>query len=154
MSRKIRSDSNTTAGEMMRDGLPEPPEHIRLPDEARPFWWSVVGAKSPDAWTPADLELAAELARTKADLERLRREIREEGDIVDGKVSPKRKLEETLVARSIRLSRTLQVHAIATVGRSGDQRQRNQAARDARDVADGLGDDDLIAAPVGGKGVH
>ena len=29
-----------------------------------------------------------------------------------------------------------------------------QAARDARDVADGLGDDDLIAAPVGGKGVH
>ena len=154
MSRKNRSDSNTTQGVMMRAGLPVPPEHVHVPEAARPFWQSIMAAKAVDAWTPADLELAAELARTKADLERLRREIREEGDIVDGKVSARRKLEESLVARSIRLTRSLQVHALATVGRSGDQRQRNQAARDARDVADGLGDDDLIAAPVGGKGVH
>ena len=140
---------------MMRAGLPEPPEHIELPAETMPFWWSVVGAKAPDSWTPPDLELAAELARTKADLERLRREIAEEGDLTpDGKISARRKLEDALVTRAIRLSRALQIHALATVGRSGDQRQRNQAARDARDVADGLGDDDLIAAPVGGKGVH
>ena len=149
MSRKIRSDSNTTAGAMLRAGLPEPPDHIDLPAETMPFWWSVVGAKAADSWTPPDLELAAELARTKADLERLRREIAEEGDIIEGKISPRRKLEESLVTRAIRLTRALQVHALATVGRSGDQRQRNQAARDARDVADGIDDDDLIAPPTG-----
>ncbi|PAU81061.1 TerS protein [Halovibrio salipaludis] len=142
-NRKQRSDSITQHGEWKRGSLPYPPDHVNLQESAKPFWWSIIAAKAPDAWTAPDLEQAAELARTKADLERLRGQIAETGDLTpDGeKIHPLRKLEETLVARSIRLSRALQVHALATVGQSGDQRQRNQ---DWRDTAGAGSDDDLI----------
>ena len=46
MTKKLRSDSHTAAGEMLRSRLPEPPDHVRLPDEARPFWDSIMLAKA------------------------------------------------------------------------------------------------------------
>ena len=85
----------------------------------------------------------------------MRREVAEEGDLTpDGeKVSPKRKLEDQLVQRSIRLSRTLQIHALATQGRSADQQKRNAASRDARETASAIDGDGLIAPAVpGGAG--
>lgn len=154
MSRKNRSDSHTTEGEMLRTPLPKPPEHIHLPDDCMAHWWAIVGTKAADAWTAHDLEYAAELARCQADLERLRGEIRAEGDIIDGKLNPKRRLEDQLVQRAIRLSRLLQVHALATQGRSGDQTTRNKAARKLRESGDDVADDDGLLAKPDKTGMH
>ena len=149
MKRKNPTDTTTEAGTLMRAVPPEPPAHVHVPEEAMPHWRSVVSAKAPDSWTPADLSLAGELARTFADLENLRRGIRAEGDLIGGKVNPLHKLADTLTTRAIRLTRLLQVHALATQGRSGDQSKRNKAAREARDTAENAGDDPLIPTGSG-----
>ena len=49
--RRNPSDTATEAGDLFRASLPHPPEHVYLPDAARPFWWSVVSAKAADAWS-------------------------------------------------------------------------------------------------------
>ena len=149
MTRRNPHTTSTETGNLMRSAPPSPPAHVDVPDEAMPHWFAIVTAKSPDSWTPHDLAMAAELARTFADLERLRREIHAEGDVVKGKVNPKHKLSDTLSARAIKLTRLLQIHPLATQGRSADQGKRNTAARAAQETAEGLGDDPLI--PTGSR---
>jgi hypothetical protein len=53
---------------------------------------------------------------------------------------------DQLVKREERLTRLLQIHPEATVGKARDQVKKNTAAREARDTLEGH--DDLIAAPV------
>lgn len=152
--RRIRSDSHKTEGEMYRNEAPEPPAHITLPDDARPAWDAIVRAREYSAWTAVDLEHAANLAICLADLDRLRQEVREEGDTVMNMrgtmvVNPKHTLMETLSRRSVALSRMLHVHAEATVGESKDDRKRNAKQREMaskRGVADESGG--LIATPM------
>jgi len=144
-NRRNRSDSASSAVQFVADeSTPiEPPAHVELRDEDWPHWWAIVRAKRRESWTEHDLIFAAELARNFADLNRLRRELADEGDIVGGVINPKRKIEGDLIARSIRLTRLLQIHPLATQGRSADQAKRNTRAREAADAAA----DDLIAGP-------
>ena len=132
-------------------GVIEPPEHVNVPEGARPFWKSITSARAADRWNDADLESAGELARTKYNIERLNLEIDGEGDTILNQkgtmiVNPKHNLLETLTRRMVALSRMLQVHAEATQGKSGKQVKANQAQSDAAKQIDGF--DDLISRPV------
>lgn len=123
----------------------DPPAHVVLREGDRPFWDSVVRARARDTWTTSDLENAANLARCKADVERLQAEITAEGDIVKNDrgtqvLNPKHTLLETLSRRAVALSRMLHVHAEATVGESRDAVKALKTEREAAEVAD----DDLI----------
>lgn len=138
---------------MARATPPEPPEHIHIPDDAMPHWWALVRAREYEAWTGPDLEHVANLACCLYDCERLRREIREEGDtLVNAKgtpvVNPKHALLEQLSRRSVSLSRLVHVHAEATAGKSRDDSKRSQKQREVSEATDTSGDDDLIAAPI------
>lgn len=138
--------------EMAQAKVPEPPAWIVLPTEAEPVWDSIVRARDYRSWTNIDLEHAANLACCLADLERLRREVRAEGDTIENAkgtmvVNPKHALMETLSRRSVALSRMLHVHAEATTGESRHQKQKSQQQRDVSEAVNG-GDDDLIAKPV------
>ena len=128
-----------------------PPEWVRVPDAAMGFWRSITQARSADRWNNSDLEAAAELARTKSSIERLNRELEEEGDIVVNErgtqiVNPKHNLLETLTRRMVALSRALQVHAEATQGKSREQVKGNKAQAQAKKIMDSS--DDLIARPT------
>ncbi|RMG71919.1 MAG: TerS protein [Chloroflexi bacterium] len=128
----------------------DPPKHVKLRETDLPFWYSVVRARAKNSWTDHDLEIAANLARCKADIERIQAELNEEGDTIlnaRGTVvmNPKHSLLETLSRRSVALSRIVQVHAGATV-QAADQRKKNTAERNARQALNDL-DDELIATP-------
>jgi len=116
-----------------------------------PYWRSITKARAADRWNDSDLETAAELARTKASIERLNGELCNEGDIVVNErgtpiVNPKHSLLETLTRRMVALSRMLQVHAEATQGKARDQVKKNQAQQHA---ASAIADhDDLIPKSV------
>lgn len=151
-----RQRSDTIAGAVSSyqgaSRLFEPPAHVRVPDAARPFWFSIVQARAADRWNEADLEVAAELARCRATIERLNLELEDESDIITNAkgtqvVNPKHSLLETLTRRMVALSRALQVHAEATQGKSRDQVKQNKAQQQARGTVDDLEDDDLIATP-------
>ena len=135
--RKQRSDSITAAVENMQSGEIFPPEHVHLRECDWPFWTSIVRARAKQNWTDVDLESAANLARCKADIERLQLEITAEGDTVVNQrgtqiVNPKHSLLETLTRRAMALSRMLHVHAEATVGEARAEKKPNQAAQEAQ----------------------
>lgn len=145
--KQIRSDSLTAAldAALSANEIIEPPAHVSLRDGDRPFWDSIVNARASSAWEMVDLENAANLARCKADVERLQKEISIEGDIVMGvnelKVNPKHKLLETLSRRAVALSRMLHVHAEATEGESRDAGKKLKTEKAAKQA---VTDDGLI----------
>ena|SRR5690554_4793423 len=153
MAKRQKFDSATGAVTTMQGAMTaiDPPDWVHLPDSALPFWKSITQARAAERWNNSDLENAAELARTKASIERLNTELEEEGDIVVNErgtpiVNPKHSLLETLTRRMVALSRMLQVHAEATQGKSRDQVKVNKAQAGARAVMDSA--DDLIARPA------
>lgn len=146
MARRQRTDTVDGAVSAMAGAVSEipVPDHVIVPENAMKFWRSVTKARSADRWNDSDLEVAAELARTKANIERLNGEIAEEGDVIKNDrgtpiVNPKHNLLETLTRRVVALSRMLQVHAEATQGKSREQVKSNKAQAEAAKVAKEVG---------------
>lgn len=147
--KRQRSDSITAAVRAAANAAAapiQPPAHVNLREGDQPFWESIVSARARDAWTAADLELAAGLARCKADIERIQREIDAEGDILENAkgtpvVNPRHTLLETMSRRAVAVSRMLHVHAEATQGESADQGKRLSTEKAAKSVTK---EDDLI----------
>lgn len=145
--KRRRSDSAAAAVKAAQAaalGPLKPPSHITLRKGDKPFWNAIVTARARDTWTVSDLAIAANLARSQADIERLQAEVDIEGfTIPSGNgtpiVNPKHKLLETLSRRAVSLARMLHVHAQATVGRSEDASKALKLERDAQ-----AEDDDLI----------
>ena len=139
--RRVRSDSITAAVAAAQVQLAiDPPAHVSLRDGDRPFWDSIVRARATSTWNASDLEQAANLARCKADIERLQKELTEQGDIIENDrgtqvINPRHSLLEVLSRRSVALSRMLHVHAEATVGRSEHQAKRAAPEQDAKEAA-------------------
>ncbi|MCQ4322895.1 P27 family phage terminase small subunit [Stutzerimonas stutzeri] len=141
--RRPRSDSAKSAvaaAQNAAQGPIAPPACVTLRSGDLPFWERVVSSKARDNWTDVDLVTAAQLARAYADIEMLQRQIDADGYILDGKVNPAAALLETLSKRTIALTRVLQVHCLATVGRSANSVKSAALERDARAHLD----DDLI----------
>lgn len=154
MSKRQRVDSADGALNAMAGAHKEiaPPDWVVVPPAAQKFWRSITRARAADRWNDSDLENAAELARTKASIERLNIELEAEGDIIKNDrgtpiVNPKHSLLETLTRRMVALSRMLQVHAEATQGKSRDQVKGNQAQESARKAVDPSFDESLVSRP-------
>lgn len=153
---KKRADSLHVMAQAFNDASNDypAPAHVRLRDRDIPFWNAITRARARDTWTDIDLGHAANLARCQADIERIQEEIDTEGDtLVNDRgtvvMNPKHSLLETLSRRSIALCRTLQVHAIATVGESKQSRGKNSSQREAqRTVAQIDEDESLLARPM------
>jgi hypothetical protein len=151
--KRHRADSHETEGEMMRAQPPSPPEHLEMPEYVMPHWWAVVRARDYSAWTETDLEHAANLACCLADTEQLRREIREEGNVIQNAkgtpvANPKHSLLEQMSRRAVALSKLIHVHAEATAGKSRDDAKRSETQRSAAEKAEESTGDGLIAPPV------
>lgn len=141
--KRARTDTAKAAVQAAQNAaLPplEPPACVSLRPGDRPFWERIITSKARDNWTDVDLVTAAQLARAQADIEALQALVDAEGYVVDGKINPAAQMQETLVKRATALTRVLQVHAIATVGRSPDTRDAAALERQARQQPD----DDLI----------
>ena len=125
-------------------GLPAPPDHLKESD--LPHWWAIVSAKRREAWSELDLEQAANLAHTLAGIRKLQDDIHTDGFLIDGKKNPMIDILDIFVKRSLALARLLQIHSLATNGKSSAQATRNQAFREAREAMDD-GDDDSSLIP-------
>jgi len=153
-NRRKRSDSAAAAQAAVSaaaSGVIEPPAYVRVLKTARPFWDAIMETRAADSWTPGDLVLAGQLARTHAEIEKYtkmaEKESRIQPDAQGGlKVHPVHKVLADLQGQALSLSRSLQIHARATQGESRDQANRNQLSAGARKTMDSA--DDLIARPM------
>ena len=126
--KRKRSDSTAAAiaaTQAAALGPLEPPEHVRVPAAARPFWDAIVQARPRDTWNPVDMASAANLARVQCALE---------ASLIGSDEHMK------LTRLALALTRAIAVNTVATVGRSADIAKGAELERSARQD-DG---DDLI----------
>jgi hypothetical protein len=150
MPRKARIDSAAEAVRIMAGSAREiqPPSHVPLDDMDWPYWHNVVSEFARAEWSEHQLELAAMLARTMANLEQEQRTLRAEGFIAvrengTSVENPRARAVKSLTGDILSLRRSLALHARA---RSGD----NRDAAKQRDMGRGLEQevsDDLLARP-------
>ena len=151
MARKPRIDSTEAAVEVARSAgqAITPPSNVPLSAEDMPFFASVIDEFARSEWTAHQLELAAMLARTMADLERDQRLMREEGPILCSEkgtpvVNPRKTVIQMNSSIILSYRRSLQLHARAQGGEARDTGKRRSQAKE---IEGGLDDDDLLARP-------
>ncbi len=132
-------------------GAPSIPRHVKLRECDIPFWNGILRARTKDDWVEYDLVVAAQLARTQADIELEQETLYAEGSVIDNSrgtpiPNPRVAVLEALARREMALLRTLRM-AGAVVG---DVRERaaklraQRAAEEARQSVEAE-EDDLLA---------
>jgi len=114
------------------------PDHVPLDAADLPFWNSVIAEFARSEWTDHQLELAAMLARTMADLAREQVELRIEGSIAYSDkgtpvVNPRKSIIQMHAGTILSFRRSLSLHARAqgeaeTVGPRRAQAKAIEAA--------------------------
>jgi hypothetical protein len=153
MPRKPRIDSGAELARVAAGAFRqiEPPSNVPLEPGDLPFFASVVAEFARVEWTAHQLELAAMLARTMADMEREQRMMRAEGSVVYTEkgtpvVNPRKAVLQMAAGTILSYRRSLQLHARAQTRDVGDAAKRRAAGR-AHEAAVDDAADDLIARP-------
>ncbi len=148
---KARIDSVTAAVEIMKVAGKEllSPAHIPLDEIDLPFWRNVIAEFARAEWTEHQLEIAAMLARTMADLNREQRTLRIEGFIAvrengTSVENPRARAVKSLTGDILSLRRSLALHARARSGDSRNDGNRKEMGR----ALEAQVDDDLLARPT------
>ena len=128
--------------------LPEPSQP--LSDAALKHWPAIIKAKRLSAWTGVDLALATALACDLAAIETLTTKLATDGYVLTGDkgkqyAHPAAGLLDQAARRTVMTCRALQIHAIATTGKTDHQADKNEAARDLAGKLDNV--HDLIPRP-------
>ena len=151
MARRPRIDSSAEAVRIMAGAKRElqPPSHVPLDDMDWPYWHSVVAEFARAEWTEHNLELAAMLARTMANVELEQRTLRAEGYVAESQrgtpvVNPRSMAVQALTGQILSLRRSLALHARA---RNGDNRNAAVRKGQSKEIEQQFSDD-LLAAPV------
>lgn len=120
--RNPRSDSAAAAVQAAQNaaqGPLTPPAHVPLPDGAVPFWDALVRNRARHRWNEADLATAALLAVTQWQAMQVMADIEQAA------------LADKLSRRIALLSKLLNVHAEATIGRAQAQGKTLELEREA-----------------------
>lgn len=112
-----------------------PPSHVPLDDMDWPYWHNVVAEFARAEWTEHQLELAAMLARTMANLEQEQRTLRAEGFIAvrengTSVENPRARAVKSLTGDILSLRRSLALHARAKSGDSRTDANRREQSKD------------------------
>lgn len=151
MARKQRIDSNAAAVKIMAGVTRQvqPPAHVPLDAMDWPFFESVIEEFARSEWTEHQVELAAMLARTMANLESEQRALRTEGfttksDRGTPVANPRAAIVKGLAGDILSMRRSLSLHARAQKGEARDVAKRQSQAKAIETDLD----DDLLARPV------
>ncbi len=151
--RKARIDSAAEAVRVMAKATIEilPPSNVPLDDGDEPFFRNVVAEFARSEWSDHQLELAAMLARTMADLVREQKLLRDEGGVSYSEkgtpvANPRKTIVQMHAASILSFRRSLALHARAMGGEARDTAKRREAAKEI-EGDNPLEDDDLLARP-------
>lgn len=152
MAKRARIDSAAEAVRVMAKAGREisPPSHVPMDEMDWPFWHNVVGEFARAEWTEHQLEVAAMLARTMANLEQEQRSLRAEGFIAvrengTSVENPRARAVKSLTGDILSLRRSLALHARA---KSGDSRSDADRREKAKALEADFGSQ-FLASPVG-----
>lgn len=126
----------------------QPPGHVPLDPCDWPFFENVIEEFTRSEWTEHQIELAAMLARTMANLEREQRELRAEGSVLKSDrgtpvPNPRVTITKGLTGDILSMRRSLALHARAQKGEARDVAKRVGIAKEIETDLD----DPLLARP-------
>lgn len=126
------------------------PAHVPLDEADMPFWESVISEFARSEWTDHQLELAAMLARTMADLEKEQRLFREEGSVSYSEkgtpvINPRKMAIQMHSGTILSFRRSLSLNARAMGGDANKIATRREHAKSVENGAN-CDDDGLLAA--------
>ena len=152
MKRRERADAASAAVGVMQAATQQitPPSNVPLDDRDLPFFASVLDEFARSEWTAHQLELAAMLARTMADLEEEQRLMRAEGSICKTDkgtpvINPRKTAIQMHYGNIHSARRSLSLHARAQGGEARDVGKRRDISKTIEDGAQDM--DSLIARP-------
>jgi hypothetical protein len=152
MARKPRIDSTSEAVRVMSKAATPivPPSSVPLEACDVPFFVNVIAEFARSEWTGHQLELAAMLARTMADLNREQIALREEGSVATSErgtpvVNPRKAVVQMHAATILSFRRSLALHARAHTRDLADIAKRQGKAISI--AADNPLENRLIAKP-------
>lgn len=150
--RKARIDSAEEAVRVMAKATKDvkPPANVPLDDGDIPFFNNVIAEYARSEWSSHQLEIAAMLARTMADLTREQMLLREEGGVAYSEkgtpvANPRKAIVQMHASSILSFRRSLSLHARAQAGEARDVAKRRGAAKDIE--SDNPLEDDLLARP-------
>lgn len=150
--RKARIDSAAEAVRVMAKATTEiaPPANVPLDEEDLPFFRNVIAEYARSEWSSHQLELAAMLARTMADLTREQKLLRDEGGVAYSEkgtpvANPRKSIVQMHAGSILSFRRSLSLHARAQAGEARDVAKRRGAAKEIE--GDNPLEDDLLARP-------
>ncbi|MFU0504128.1 terminase small subunit [Pseudaminobacter sp. NGMCC 1.201702] len=150
--RKARIDSATESVRVMAKATAKiaPPDNVPLDDGDMPFFESVIAEYARSEWSAHQLELAAMLARTMADLTREQQLLREEGGVAYSDkgtpvANPRKSIVQMHASSILSFRRSLSLHARAQAGEARDVANRRAGAKSIE--AGNPLEDDLLARP-------
>jgi hypothetical protein len=151
-ARKPRIDSASEAVRVMSKAASAvvPPSSVPLDKCDLPFFANVIAEFARSEWTAHQLEIAAMLARTMANLNREQVLLREEGAVMTTErgtpvVNPRKTVVQMHASSILSFRRSLSLHARAQGGEARDVAKRRGGAKQIEAV-DPL-EDDLLARP-------
>ena len=111
-----------------------PPSHVPMEEMDWPFWHNVVAEFARAEWSEHQLELAAMLARTMANLEEQQRELRSEGFTSKSErgtpvANPRVQVVKGLTGDILAFRRSLALHARAQSGDTRTEAKRREKAK-------------------------
>lgn len=152
MPRKTRVDSTAAAVAVARGASAEinPPSNVPLSETDLPFFASVIAEFARSEWTAHQLELAAMLARTMADLNAEQVAMRAEGSICKTDkgtpvINPRKTAIQMHYSNIHSARRSLSLHARAQGGEARDVAKRRGSVKEIEGGA--VDSDDLLARP-------
>jgi hypothetical protein len=135
-TRKARIDSASEAVRVMGKAASAivPPSSVPLEKCDLPFFASVIAEFARSEWTAHQLELAAMLARTMADLNREQLALRKEGSVMATErgtpvVNPRKAVVQMHASSILSFRRSLSLHARAQGGEARDVTKRRAGAK-------------------------
>jgi hypothetical protein len=150
--RKARIDSAAEAVRVMAKATTdiEPPTNVPLDAEDLSFFRNVISEYARSDWSAHQLELAAMLARTMADLTREQKLLRDEGGVAYSEkgtpvANPRKSIVQMHASSILSFRRSLSLHARAQAGEARDVAKRRGAAKEIE--GDNPLEDDLLARP-------
>lgn len=150
--RKARIDSAAEAVRVMAKATTDiqPPDNVPLDAEDLPFFRNVISEYARSDWSAHQLELAAMLARTMADLTREQKLLRDEGGVAHSEkgtpvANPRKSIVQMHASSILSFRRSLSLHARAQAGEARDVAKRRGATKEIE--GDNPLEDDLLARP-------
>lgn len=150
--KKQRIDSTSEQVRVMSKAATQihPPSTVPLEEGDLPFFVNVIEEFARSEWTAHQLELAALLARTVADLNREQLAMREEGTVLVSQkgtpvVNPRKTVIQMHASTILSYRRSLGLHARAQGGEARDVAKRRTMAKQIE--ADNPLESDLLARP-------